>query len=136
MNRAGKLRLVADDLESPVGVTLSASHLELFASGMGGEIREFGINADGGLGHGRPLASIASDGGEVGGLVADLDGRLYCGGPDGVWVFDRDGAHLGTIATSEPVTSVAWGDDYRSLYIASGNSLHRMPLMTSGVRTF
>jgi gluconolactonase len=136
VNRAGNLRLVADDLESPVGVTLSASHLELFASGMGGEIREFEINADGGLGHGRRLASMASDGGEVGGLVADLDGRLYCGGPDGVWIFNRDGAHLGTIATSEPVTGVAWGDDYRSLYIASGNSLHRMPLLTSGVRTF
>ena len=32
------------------------------------------------------------------GMKVDVEGRVYCTGAEGVWVFDATGNHLGTIS--------------------------------------
>jgi gluconolactonase len=145
VTRKGELRLVAPDLVRPGGVTLSADHLILYATdSVAGRILAFEILPDGALGPGKVIASLDSGGGKpgsraggkAGGVKTDADGRLYCAGPGGIGVFDRDGKRLGLLATPEPPTNLGWGDDYSALYVAAGSAVYRIQLKVSGTRTF
>jgi sugar lactone lactonase YvrE len=48
----------------------------------------------------------------------------------------RDGRHIGTIETSEAPSNVAWGDNYRTLYITARTSVYKIRLKATGTRTF
>jgi Gluconolactonase len=43
------------------------------------------------------------------GMKVDVDGRVYCTGPGGTWVFAPDGARLGIIRTPEVPANLAFG---------------------------
>ena len=45
-------------------------------------------------------------------------------GPKGIWVWDAEGNHLGTIEMPEQPANLTWGDnDYRTLYITATTSV-------------
>ena len=137
ITRTGELRLVASGFSRPTGVTLSPDHRILYCSDAAGQIRAFDIVPDGSLGPARTLAAIVPERGvSAGGIKTDVDGRLYCAGPGGIWVFDRQGKHLGMLSTPEPATNLGWGDDYSALYVAAVTSLYRIALKVAGARTF
>lgn len=138
VTRAGQLRMVVEDFESPDGLTLSADQRLLYVSDAGkNHIRVFSIKADGALANGKVFATMKSSAtGAAGGLETDLDGNVYATGPGGVWVFDQSGRHRGTLAVPEAPTNVAWGDDYNTLYVTAGTSLYRIKLKVSGTRTY
>jgi gluconolactonase len=69
------------------------------------------------------------------GMKVDVSGRVYCTGPGGVWVFEEDGAHLGTIVTPEKPANCAWGDDdWRSLYITARSSVYKIQFNGPGIK--
>ena len=67
-------------------------------------------------------------------MKVDTDGRVYCNGPDGVWVFEPGGRRLGTIPVPEPPTNVAFGGPgYGTMLIAAKTSVYSVRLETTGV---
>lgn len=137
IRRTGELHPVATDLAAPNGLAFSPDQLILYVSdAVRNEIRAYGIVADGKLDGGRLFARLEGRGGVAGGLKTDVRGNVYCAGPGGIWIFDRDGKHLGTIAVPEQPANLAWGDNYSALYITARSSLYRVKLKASGSRTY
>ena len=131
------LRLATRDMARPNGVALSANQQTLFiADSERQHVRAYEIAPDGSLIRGRVVAEMkhAQPGGPDG-LKTDENGTLYVTGHGGVWVFN-DGRHLGTIETPEKPSNVAWGDNYRTLYITARTSVYKIRVKATGTRTF
>ena len=65
-------------------------------------IRAFDVAADGTLSNNRIFATLASAAdGVPDGMKVDVEGRVYRTGPEGCWVFDASGNHLGIIRLPE-----------------------------------
>ena len=71
--------------------------------------------------------------GAADGMKVDTTGNIFATGPGGVWVFDPDGTHLGTIMPGEVTANVGWGNDGRTLYMTGSTSLYRIRLETQGL---
>lgn len=70
--------------------------------------------------------------GAADGMKVDINGNIFATGPGGVWVFDPEGVHLGTIKPEEVPANVGWGDDGSTLYMTARTGLYRVQLNTSG----
>jgi len=63
----------------------------------------------------------------------DRAGNLYVTGPTGIWVWDPDGHHLGTIILPEQPANLAWGDpEWTTLYITATTSLYKLRTNAAG----
>ena len=49
--------------------------------------------------------------GAADGMKVDSQGNIFATGPGGVWIFDPDGTHLGTIKPDEVIVLLFWGED-------------------------
>ena len=68
------------------------------------------------------------------GMKVDVEGRVYCTGPGGTWVFAPDGAHLGIIRTPEIPANLAFGGaDMRTLFFTARTSVYTLRTKTPGV---
>jgi gluconolactonase len=68
------------------------------------------------------------------GMKVDVESNFYCTGPGGIWIFDRDDAHLGTTASGAQTTNVAWGDDdWQTLYFTTWRTLGRIRMNIPGI---
>jgi len=68
------------------------------------------------------------------GMKVDAEGRVFCTGPGGIWVFLPDGTHLGTIRTPEVTANLAFGGpDLKTLFLTSSTSVHSLRVKTPGV---
>ena len=65
-------------------------------------------------------------------IKVDNQRNIFATVPGGVWIFDPDGTHLGTIKPDEVPANVAWGDDGSTLYMTARTGLYRVRLSTSG----
>jgi gluconolactonase len=99
-------------------------------------IRAFDVAADGALSHNRIFANMASAAdGVPDGMKADAEGRVYCTGPEGVWVFEPSGRHLGLIRLPEIPANCAWGGpDHRTMLFTARTSIYSMRMKTPGTR--
>ena len=77
-------------------------------------------------------ANDQTETGAADGMKVDVNGNIFATGPGGVWVFDPDGVHLGTIKPHEVPANVAWGDDGSTLYMTARTGLYRVQLNTNG----
>ena len=135
----GELELLVDDFVQPNGLCFSPDESLLYINDTDhAHIRVFDVGTDGSLSNGRVFAEGIGDGdlakgGLVDGMKADERGNIYVTGPDGVWVFDPAGEHLGVIQVPESVGNVNWGDDgWRTLYIPSSTSVYRVRMKVAG----
>lgn len=91
-------------------------------------IRAFEVKPDGSLGAGRIFASGIRSELEPGvpdGMKCDERGNVWCTGPGGVWIFDREGRHVATVRVPELVANLAWGgEDWRTLFLTASRSLY------------
>jgi gluconolactonase len=69
------------------------------------------------------------------GIKCDVDGRVYCTGPGGIWVHNPDGSVVARLTTgSYHSTNIAFGDDdWRTFYITMIGCVARIRLNTPGV---
>lgn len=126
----GALTLVAD-CEYPNGLAFSPDERILYVanSRWAAYIHALELNDDGTLRRRRIFADMSSDepDGVPDGMKVDVEGRVYCTGPGGVWVFAPDGSHLGTIRLPEVPANLAFGGpDRRTLFFTARTSVYSM----------
>jgi gluconolactonase len=132
-----ELSLVADDLARPNGLAFSPDEKKLYIDDSERRhIRVFNVQDDGSLSGGAVFYDMnVSTPGAPDGMKVDVEGHVYCTGAGGVWVFDAQGKHLGTIVTPEKPSNCAWGDDdWQSLYITAVTSVYKIRVNTPGIK--
>jgi len=152
-----ELRLLTSEMNHPNGLAFSPDETKLYASNTRPDphLYVFDVESDGALARGRlfaempyvpaePGATFTTSAGLVrpaaekhgvpDGLKVDVEGRIFCTGPGGTWVWEADGTHLGIIRTPELPANVAFGDaDRRSLYLTCRTSVYVLRTRTPGI---
>ena len=97
-------------------------------------IRAFDVAADGSLSNNRVFAEMFSgEDGVPDGMKVDAEGRVYCTGPGGCWVFDAAGGLLGVIRLPEIPANCAWGgEDNRTMLFTARTSVYSLRMTTPG----
>lgn len=143
----GVFRVTADgaatpiiaELELPNGLALSPDESILYVanSGQHMHIAAYDVAADGSVSGGRVFADLSAGVGEgvPDGMKVDVEGRVYCTGPGGCWVWDAEGRYLGTIEVPEIPANMAWGGpDYRTMLFTARTSVYSMRMEVEGTR--
>lgn len=133
----GELELLESGQTRPNGIAFSPDERTLYVANSDAENKvwmAYPVRDDGTLGTGRVFFDVndQNETGAADGLKVDVDGNLFATGPGGVWIFDANGKHLGTIKPDEVPANVAWGDDGSTLYMTARTGLYRIRLSTSG----
>jgi gluconolactonase len=132
----GNLRLLTKDLGQPNGLAFSPDGKHFYVDDdEKRNIREYDVASDGTLSNGRIFGEEpgGKHEGVPDGIKVDKSGNLFVTGPKGIWVWDANGNHLGTIAMPEQPANLTWGDkDYRTLYITATTSVYRLEMKTQG----
>ena len=99
-----------------------------------GFIQALDVADDGTLSNNRVFAEMFSaEDGVPDGMKVDVEGRVYCTGLGGHWVFDLDGNHLGVIRLPELPANCAWGGpDNRTMFITARTSVYSIRMKTPG----
>jgi len=132
----GEVRLLTKDLSQPNGLAFSPDGKRFYVDDS--EKRNIHVHdfaADGTISNGRIFGEEPGTGDEgvPDGMKLDDQGNLYVTGPQGIWVWDGEGHHLGTIVIPEQPANLAWGDsDYRTLYITAETSVYRLRMKARG----
>ena len=132
----GAVTLVAD-CEYPNGLALSPDERTLYVANTrwAQYIHALEIDTRGTLVRRRIFADMSSDetDGVPDGMKVDVDGRVYCTGPGGTWVFAPDGARLGILRTPEVPANLAFGGpDLRTLFLTARTSVYAVRVKTPG----
>ncbi len=136
LGESGKLTLLTRDLTQPNGLAFSPDGKKFYVDDSEQRnIRVYDVETDGTLSHGRIFGTEpgGKNDGVPDGIKVDKDGNLFITGPKGIWVWDANGNHLGTIDMPEQPANLTWGDkDYKTLYITATTSVYRLRVRTQG----
>ena len=133
----GDVELIAP-FEYPNGIAFSPDERTLYVSNTrpGQYIVAYDLDADGAVAGVRHFADMPSpdDGNGVpDGMKVDMEGRVYCTGPGGCWVFAPDGELIGVIELLEYPANCGWGGaDNRTLYFTANTSVYSLRMTTPG----
>lgn len=130
----GSVRLLIKDIAQPNGLAFSPDGKHLYVDDDDRkDIRVFDVSADGTVTNERVFGSEDEPGGVPDGMRVDQAGNLYVTGPKGIWVWDPEGHHLGTLVMPEQPANLAWGGkDYSTLYITATHSVYSIPTKARG----
>ena len=147
----GTVELLAHDIDFPNGIAFSPDESVLYVSNTrklgerpdqywDGEVKQnqfiqaYDVAADGSLSNSRMFGSMASaEDGVPDGMKVDAEGRVYCTGSGGVWVFDAAGEHLGIIRVPEiPANCAFGGPDFRTMLFTARTSVYSLRMTTPG----
>ena len=125
------------DCEYPNGLAFSPDERVLYVANTRWTqyIHAFELDAGGALARRRIFADMSSDDtdGVPDGMKVDVEGRVYCTGPGGTWVFAPDGKKLGIIRTPEVPANLAFGGpDLRTLFFTAKTSIYTLRLKVPG----
>jgi gluconolactonase len=130
------VRLLTKDLSQPNGLAFSPDGKKFYVDDSERRnIQVYDVMPDGTLARGHIFGEEPGGKGDgvPDGIKVDKEGNLYVTGPKGIWVWDAQGHHLGTIAMPEQPANLAWGDaDYSKLYITATTSVYRLPTKAHG----
>ena len=136
LDDSGSLRLLTRDLVQPNGLAFSPDGKKFYVDDdEQRNIRVYDVAADGTLIHGRVFGEEPGGKGDgvPDGIKVDDKGNLFVTGPKGIWVWDANGNHLGTIVMPEQPANLTWGDpQYDTLYITATTSVYRLKTKTRG----
>ncbi len=132
----GAVSLVAD-FEYPNGLAFSPDERLLYVANTrwAQYIHVLELDGAGRVLRRRIFADMSSDetDGVPDGMKVDVEGRVYCTGPGGTWVFAPDGARLGIIRTPEVPANLAFGGpDLRTLFFTARTSVYTLRAMVPG----
>jgi gluconolactonase len=131
------MTLLMDDFVRPNGLTFSPDESRFYVNDTElKHIRVFDVTKTGRITNGRLFAEVEGDvvRGRPDGMKVDQKGNLYCTGGGGIWVFDPDGRHIGTISVPKKTTSFCWGDrDWKTLYATCMDGLYKMRVGIPGI---
>jgi len=136
LDEKGNVRLLTKELTQPNGLAFSPDGKKFYVDNSEQRnIRVYDVNADGSLSNGRIFG--AEPGGKhegvPDGMRVDQAGNIFVTGPKGIWVWDAEGHHLGTIEMPEQPANLIWGDkDYGTLYITATTSVYKLRTKVRG----
>ncbi|MCY3543859.1 MAG: SMP-30/gluconolactonase/LRE family protein [Chloroflexi bacterium] len=136
---SGEVELIAP-FEYPNGIAFSPDESVLYVANTrpGQYIVAYDLNADGdvvGVRHFADMPSEHANNGVPDGMKVDVEGRVYCTGPNGCWVFEPDGTLIGIIELPEYPANCGWGgEDNRTMYFTSNSSVYSLRMKTAGTR--
>jgi len=139
LDEKGVVRLLTKDLTQPNGLAFSPDGKKLYIDDS--EQRNIRVYdfAQGALANGRIFGDEHGGKGEgvPDGMKLDRDGNIFVTGPKGIWVWDPQGHHLGTIVMPEQPANLTWGEkDYGTLYITATTSVYRLQTSTTGFLSY
>ena len=145
------MKIVAENVTRPNGITLSPDEKVLYVNDSRGEyLLAYDVQADGSVTSRRNFAkydqiNTSAAGGDVGpglryrvsscadGLAVDKEGRVYNAGCNGIQVYSAQGRHLGTIPTARVVQNLAFaGPDKKTLYLVGRSAAWKIQTLTQG----
>lgn len=147
------MKIVAENVTRPNGITLSPDEKILYVNDSRGEhLLAYDVQADGSVTNRRNFAkydqiNTSSAGGDVGpglryrvtscadGLAVDKEGRVYNAGCNGIQVYSPQGRHLGTIPTARVVQNLAFaGQDKKTLYLVGRSAAWKIQMLSEGFK--
>ncbi|CAI8017924.1 Gluconolactonase [Geodia barretti] len=135
----GEVELVVP-FEYPNGIAFSPYESVLYVANTrpGQYIMAYELNADGdvvGMRHFADMPSEHANNGVPDGMKVDVEGRVYCTGPGGCWVFESSGELIGVIELPEYPANCGWGgEENRTMYFTSNTSIYSLQMTTPGTR--
>ena len=136
LDAKGEVRLLTKELSQPNGLAFSPDGKHFYVDDSEQRnVRVYDFAADSTLENGRIFGE--EPGGEhdgvPDGIKVDESGNLFVTGPKGIWVWNKEGRHIGTIVIPEQPANLNWGDkDYRTLYITATTTVYRLRMKTRG----
>lgn len=135
LDASGEVRLLTKELTQPNGLAFSPDGKRFYVDDS--EQRNIRVYdfVEGSLRNGRVFGEEPGGKGDgvPDGMKFDKIGNLFVTGPKGIWVWDAEGHHLGTIVMPEQPANLAWGGkDYTTLYITATTSVYRLPMSVQG----
>ena len=139
----GTVTLLAANMSFPNGIILSPDERTLYVANSDpawAVIVAFTLDAERRIVATRVFADMTSlVGADMPGLpdgmAIDEGGNLFATGPGGVHIFTPAGERLGRIATGTAIANCAFGEDGRTLFLASHHQLARIRTRTRGLRS-
>ena len=133
----GTVTPVVTDIEYPNGLVFSPDESILYVANTRDAmyIGAYDVQPDGSTANRRVFADMSSDepDGVPDGMKVDVEGRVYCTGPGGCWVFESSGEHLGIIRLPEIPANCAWGGpENRTMFFTARTSVYSMRMKTPG----
>jgi len=137
LDARGDVRLETKDLAQPNGLAFSPDGKRFYVDDSERRnIRVYAFDAANGTVSGGRV--FGEENGEPGdgvpdGMRMDRGGEMFVTGPKGIWVWDAQGHHLGTIVMPEQPANLAWGDkDYGTLFITATTSIYKLRTSVRG----
>jgi gluconolactonase len=147
----GKMKIVAENVTRPNGITMSPDEKILYVNDSRGEyLLAYEVQPDGSVTNRRNFAkyhqiNTSAAGGDVGpgrrykvtscadGMAVDKEGRVYNAGCNGIQVYSPEGKHLGTIPTARQIQNLAFaGPDKKTLYLVGRSAAWKIETLTQG----
>ena len=136
IDQNGSVQLMTKDLAQPNGLAFSPDGQRFYVDDSERRnIRVYDFQPNSTLANGRIFGEEpgTKNDGVPDGIKVDKTGNIFVTGPKGIWVWDAQGHHLGTIVLPEQPANLAWGDpDYSTLYITATTSLYKVHTKTHG----
>ena len=126
------------EFELPNGLAFTADERAMYVANSRATmyVVRLALDPDGSVRGRRIFADLSSDEpvGVPDGLKVDGDGRVWCCGPGGIWVFDHTGARLCTVRLPEQPANLAFGEaDRRTLFVTARTSVYALRTRASGL---
>jgi gluconolactonase len=130
----GDVRLLIKSMSQPNGLAFSPDGKKLYVDDSEQKnIRVFDFSAPTTVANERVFGDEKEEGGVPDGIKVDKAGNVFVVGPNGIWVWNAHGHHLGRIIVPEQPANLGWGDkDYRTLYITATTSVYRIRTKVRG----
>jgi gluconolactonase len=136
----GTVTLLDDSLTFPNGLFFSPDETLLYVAISDPKLPiwiVYDVEEGGGLSNRRVFADASGDAaaglpGLPDGLAVDAAGNVFATGPGGIHVFAPQGGRIGRIDLGQKVANCTFGEDGRTLFIASSNLVARLRTLTRG----